>query len=173
MKALDWTVECATCTQPSTLTALKNHLVALKNTAFISIDRTLLEGGGVFVFVFNATNFLGETALSEGVTVTKATVALPEVSIVGSSMLTPFRSEEVRVRAMVVLPPPCDGASRDTSSMVISWSLKPMEEGWGVSSDAYLQSVTLEAQNVNTNNADRRVFTIPAGKCLSVFLPIT
>jgi hypothetical protein len=162
MNSMQWVVNCAGCTDSATLTALENRLVALTDQALISIDRTLLQGGQSFVFKMNATNFLGETAQSAGVTVAKATVALPEVNIMGSTLLTPYRSEQVRVRAMVVLPPPCDGASRDSNAMSISWSLKPIEEGWGVSSDSYLQSATATAEEANKNNADQRVFTIPA-----------
>jgi hypothetical protein len=164
MKEMEWAVTC----DGFRCDDLKTHLLALTNEPVISVGRTLLEGGRTFVFTVNATNFLGEEAASAGISVSKATVALPEVTIMGQTSLVAFRSERVHVRAAVVLPPPCDGASRESSAMNVEWSFKAIEEGYGESPDAYLKSVTTSVQDANAENTDQRVFTIAANTLMKV-----
>jgi hypothetical protein len=164
MKAMVWEVACAGCADATKLASLKDKLVELQNEPFIAIDRDLLEQGREFSFTIAATNFLSASATSAAVVVSKATVALPEVSVMGGTALSVFRSEEVRVRAAVVLPAPCTpGETRDSAAMIFEWKFKAMQEGSGVSSDTYLTTLTSNVETANAANKDKRVFTIPAG----------
>jgi hypothetical protein len=161
MKSMVWQVVCASCADAYKLATLRSKLVELEDEPFIAIDRDLLEQGREFAFFVNATNFLRASGTSAAAVVTKATVALPEVSVMGGTALSVFRPECAVVRASVVLPPPCTpGESRDSAAMAFEWSLKALEEGV-VTSDSYLTSITTGIETANAANTDKRVFTIP------------
>eukprot|EP00935_MAST-01C_sp_MAST-1C-sp1_P001384 g1384.t1 len=164
MKSTSWSVTCSSCADASKLSSLQNALTGFSGKSLVAVGRDLLEAGQDFEFFVSATNFLDASATSSAFIVTKATVALPEVSIMGGSTRSVFRSEQLRVRASVVLPPPCTpGEIRDSAAMNFEWSFKAIQEGFGVSPDAYLTSITADTQAANAGNADKRVFTIPAG----------